>query len=465
MAEGMLSLSWNNHSTTFCNALASLKTKERYTDATITCEGKFYPVHKIVLSTCSEYFEKIFEYTTCKHPVIVLNIQSADLEAILSYMYDGAVNVAQTNLPQLIKVAELLQIKGLAVPDEPPNRGSDSPKSEKCGGRKKYSQWSSDVRESPTQRRKLNHSHDVQSSPVSKRLRKDDQGEASESHSPTANPTDPSDHAESVKSVMEDNTDTTQDQEEVRATDVEVPTLETAECDLEIKEETMEANKEGEEPEVREAYDTMAGEMSEVHITSDDMDDPAGLMMMKLDQPTSDNSATDFHPHNTPQESYSHALTATLPGPSDMQRWFGGEHVTGIPLPKGSVAETGVFPLGIPQTHKQVEERRGVQMLEGEVASSDRKVHQCPYCNYATSHKIGLSKHIRIHTGEKPFQCQFCPAAFSQKGNLKSHIRTHTGEKPYACSHCPYRAAQRSTLVNHISSIHKKYPKMSYTGT
>lgn len=35
-------------------------------------------------------------------------------------MYAGVVSVAQKDLSQLIKAAELLQIKGLAVPDEPP---------------------------------------------------------------------------------------------------------------------------------------------------------------------------------------------------------------------------------------------------------------------------------------------------------------------------------------------------------
>ncbi len=88
---------------------------------TLACEGKFYPVHKLVLSTCSEYFESMFEHTPCKHPIIVLkDIKSDEMESLLSYMYAGVVNVAQTDLARLIKAAELLKVKGLAVPDEPP---------------------------------------------------------------------------------------------------------------------------------------------------------------------------------------------------------------------------------------------------------------------------------------------------------------------------------------------------------
>ena len=93
----------------------------------MSCDGKFYQVHKLVLSTCSEYFEQIFENTPCKHPVIVLrDVHSQELESLLNYMYKGVVSVAQNDLSRLIKVAELLQIKGLAVPDEPPPSSSKS---------------------------------------------------------------------------------------------------------------------------------------------------------------------------------------------------------------------------------------------------------------------------------------------------------------------------------------------------
>ena len=64
----------------------------------------------------------MFEETQCKHPVIVLkDIRSEELESLLSYMYVGEVNVVQEKLSGLIKAAECLRIKGLAVPDEEPS--------------------------------------------------------------------------------------------------------------------------------------------------------------------------------------------------------------------------------------------------------------------------------------------------------------------------------------------------------
>lgn len=105
---------------------------------TLACDGKFYPVHKLVLSTCSEYFEQMFERTNCKHPIIVLkDIKKDDLEALLNYMYVGEVNVLQNNLSGLIKAAEGLRIKGLAVPDESPSEtevGHDNKRSVAWGG-------------------------------------------------------------------------------------------------------------------------------------------------------------------------------------------------------------------------------------------------------------------------------------------------------------------------------------------
>ncbi|XP_042875584.1 longitudinals lacking protein, isoforms A/B/D/L-like isoform X10 [Penaeus japonicus] len=119
--EELLSLKWNNHRSTFLHILGVLRDKQSYTDVTLACDGKFYSVHKLVLSTCSDYFCAMFEKTACKSPVIVLkDIKCEDLEALLDYMYLGEVNVRQSDLASLIKAAENLRIKGLAVPDDEP---------------------------------------------------------------------------------------------------------------------------------------------------------------------------------------------------------------------------------------------------------------------------------------------------------------------------------------------------------
>ena len=79
----------------------------------------------MVLSMCSDFFKDIFRTIDCKHPVIVLkDITKYDLECLLNYMYVGEVNVVRDKLASLIRSAECLSIRGLAVPDEEPNKGS-----------------------------------------------------------------------------------------------------------------------------------------------------------------------------------------------------------------------------------------------------------------------------------------------------------------------------------------------------
>lgn len=132
MEDGLLSLKWNNHKITFFEILRTLREKSSFTDATIAVEGKFYPVHKLVMSTCSEYFQDIFARTPCKSPVIVLkDVRSQDMDALLDYMYLGEVNVNQNDLASLLKTAECLRIKGLAVPDEDPTKLRKAPSDER----------------------------------------------------------------------------------------------------------------------------------------------------------------------------------------------------------------------------------------------------------------------------------------------------------------------------------------------
>lgn len=72
-----------------------------------------------MLSTCSEYFNAIFEWTPCVNPVVVLNnVACKELEALLDFMYIGEVSVREAQIPDVMHAAECLRIRGLAMVDD-----------------------------------------------------------------------------------------------------------------------------------------------------------------------------------------------------------------------------------------------------------------------------------------------------------------------------------------------------------
>lgn len=94
---------------------------------------------------------------------------------------------------------------------------------------------------------------------------------------------------------------------------------------------------------------------------------------------------------------------------------------------------------------------------KAEKKSPADKPHQCPVenCGKRFSRSDELTRHLRIHTGQKPFQCHICLRCFSRSDHLTTHIRTHTGEKPFACEKCGRRFARSDERKRH-KKVHDK---------
>ena len=51
-----------------------------------------------------------------------------------------------------------------------------------------------------------------------------------------------------------------------------------------------------------------------------------------------------------------------------------------------------------------------------------------------------------------------CGAAFKAPSDFKRHLRCHTGEKPFKCTQCNFEAAVKSNLSVHVRKHHSKPP-------
>ncbi|XP_051561068.1 early growth response protein 4-like isoform X2 [Myxocyprinus asiaticus] len=123
-----------------------------------------------------------------------------------------------------------------------------------------------------------------------------------------------------------------------------------------------------------------------------------------------------------------------------------------------SVLYSSLLPESFSQTYTRAQKPNRVRKSPASsTGPAKEKPFTCPMetCDRRFSRSDELNRHIRIHTGHKPFQCRICLRSFSRSDHLTTHTRTHTGEKPFSCDVCGKRFARSDERKRH-GRVHLK---------
>jgi len=123
MAKESYELSWKEFDQCSSQAFKDHYNSEEYSDVTLaSADDKQIKAHKIILSACSPFFQKILRNNPHQNPLIYLKgIKHESIRSILKFMYLGETKVPEEDLKHFLEAADELKVKGLTDTTQPTN--------------------------------------------------------------------------------------------------------------------------------------------------------------------------------------------------------------------------------------------------------------------------------------------------------------------------------------------------------
>ena len=117
-------LKWNDFASNVHKSFQNLRQEVDFFDVTLVGDDfKHVTAHKVVLSSSSEYFKKIFsnnkKYFQSHAFICLEGLNQSDLNNILDYIYHGEIQIYQHELDRFLGISERLKLEGLVRGEQP----------------------------------------------------------------------------------------------------------------------------------------------------------------------------------------------------------------------------------------------------------------------------------------------------------------------------------------------------------